>query len=410
LEFASSIKKPIIIVQVNYRLGGFGFAVSTDISGESQKEEFGESEYIGNFGLHDQRNAFLWVKDHISDFGGDPANVTGFGVSAGSSCIHQHMLSGSPLFDRAILMSGTAGTLGPLPMDLYQKEWDNLARECGIQNGSSAERLGKLRALDADRLLQLYTSKPLGPYGDSKFLPFTWTLDEETPLSRCNAVILGDVRVEGLILDGVSQETFHDILQDLFPDEKSINSFYSSFGFSSGQHSLRDLPEENYKQGLRLFFSVVIFQFPTLRTAEKFPQYPTWESGSQTRRSYLYHFEETSPWPGPTLGLAYHGQCATYVHLNEVGEEEFPASSARASEDMARAWISFAHGEEPWPAYDPQAGRDKYLRFGPGGETSLQTVLGDAVRPQHYLPWVRENWPVLQGLCRKLLYESRLRF
>lgn len=56
----------------------------------------------------DQRNALEWVRDHIRDFGGDPSNVTAFGISAGSASVHYHILTGAPLFDRAIMMSGSA--------------------------------------------------------------------------------------------------------------------------------------------------------------------------------------------------------------------------------------------------------------------------------------------------------------
>lgn len=408
--FAASAGKHVVIVQVNYRLGAFGFAVSKDIANELENLKSDKPEFVGNFGLHDQRNAFLWVKEHISDFGGDPANVTAFGVSAGSACIHQHMLSGSPLFDRAIMMSGTAGTLGPLPFSLYQREWENLSLKCHIEDYRPFDRLHKLRELSSEDLLNLYTSKPFGVYDDSGYLPSTWTLHNPTPLSRCKDIILGDVRVEGLILDGVSkrmpQEVLHHVLQEVFSDPVDLNRFCSTFGFISNTHSLGYLPYETYKEAFRLFFSLVIFQFPTLRVAETFSQDSSSESCDIGRKAYLYHFEEKSPWPGPTFGVAYHGQCATYVHLNEVGTKQFPESAANTSKEMAKAWIDFAYGEEPWQAYDPAAGKDKYLQFGPNGRCELQNIGDDTVRQQEYLPWIREHWPALQKLCRKLLFEG----
>lgn len=44
-------------------------------------------------GLKDQLMAFQWVKDNISEFGGDSNNITIFGQSAGSASVHYHIIS-----------------------------------------------------------------------------------------------------------------------------------------------------------------------------------------------------------------------------------------------------------------------------------------------------------------------------
>src|ERR1700759_1040616 len=85
------------------RLGPFLTLVVQDLVNEATTNQ----DSPCNFGLQDQRNAFLWIQKHIAGFGGDPNNITAFGESAGSVSLGLHMLSTVPLFKRVILQSGT---------------------------------------------------------------------------------------------------------------------------------------------------------------------------------------------------------------------------------------------------------------------------------------------------------------
>ncbi|TGZ48392.1 Carboxylic ester hydrolase [Temnothorax longispinosus] len=80
-RFDYLVKKDVILVSVNYRLGALGF-LNLDHEVAS-----------GNQGLKDQVAALKWIKENIKAFGGDPNNITVFGVSAGSTCINLLMLS-----------------------------------------------------------------------------------------------------------------------------------------------------------------------------------------------------------------------------------------------------------------------------------------------------------------------------
>lgn len=89
----------VVVVTVSYRLGIFGYA--NPIGGEG----------TDNAGLRDQILALQWVRDNIAAFGGDPANVTAFGQSAGADSVIALMLSEQAhgLFHRAILQSAPLG-------------------------------------------------------------------------------------------------------------------------------------------------------------------------------------------------------------------------------------------------------------------------------------------------------------
>lgn len=91
----------VVVVSINYRLGVLGFLAHPALSGESP---VGIS---GNYGLMDQIQALQWVQRNIAAFGGDPANVTIAGESAGGLSVIYLMASppARGLFARAIAQS-----------------------------------------------------------------------------------------------------------------------------------------------------------------------------------------------------------------------------------------------------------------------------------------------------------------
>lgn len=91
-----------VVVTVNYRLGALGWLAHPDFA------EDGDG-VGGNWGLMDQQAALRWVRANIGALGGDAANISVFGESAGAwSACHLMASPGSQgLFDRVILQSGT---------------------------------------------------------------------------------------------------------------------------------------------------------------------------------------------------------------------------------------------------------------------------------------------------------------
>ncbi|XP_067929874.1 bile salt-activated lipase-like isoform X2 [Watersipora subatra] len=86
----------VIVITINYRIGVLGFLSTT--------------KGTGNYGLWDQREALLWVRDNIAHFGGDPDLVTIFGQSAGGASVSSQLIGqhNDGLFKRGIAQSGTA--------------------------------------------------------------------------------------------------------------------------------------------------------------------------------------------------------------------------------------------------------------------------------------------------------------
>src|SRR5580692_5783155 len=89
--------KGVIVATIAYRVGPLGFLAHPELSRESPHQS------SGNYGLMDQIAALQWIQRNISNFGGDPANITIAGQSAGAMSVS--MLMASPqaknLFQRA---------------------------------------------------------------------------------------------------------------------------------------------------------------------------------------------------------------------------------------------------------------------------------------------------------------------
>lgn len=133
----------VILVTVPYRLGVFGYLAHPDLS----RENGGHS---GNFALMDQIFALEWVKRNISNFGGDPNNVTIFGQSAGGGSVQAICTSplAHGLFHKAIIMSATALQSLGAPMTLADGE--KFGADYADYLGKS---ISEMRNMDAATLL-----------------------------------------------------------------------------------------------------------------------------------------------------------------------------------------------------------------------------------------------------------------
>lgn len=141
----------VIRVNLSYRVGPLGFMSHPELSQESGN---GAS---GNYGLMDLVAGLRWVKANIAAFGGDPANVTIAGQSAGSMAIAalQQSPMAAGLFHKIVAMSGS--NFGPMvaPAPLARAEEQGLALQQELGAGSLAD----LRALPGDRLVGTRTAR-----------------------------------------------------------------------------------------------------------------------------------------------------------------------------------------------------------------------------------------------------------
>ena len=151
------VRRGVVVVTINYRLGALGLLAHPALTGESP------DQISGNYTIGDQQAALKWVRRNIRAFGGNPENVTLFGESAGglSTLVNLVSPTASGLFHRAIVESGAYALVQPT---LAHGEANGIifANAVGCNQPNSADVLICLRSLPVSTILanQILTGKP----------------------------------------------------------------------------------------------------------------------------------------------------------------------------------------------------------------------------------------------------------
>ncbi len=355
--------KGVVVVSFNYREGIFGFFTHPELIAESP------AHAAGNYGLLDAIAALQWVKANIAAFGGDPANVTIFGESAGSIAVSALMASplAHGLFAHAIGQSGGAFAGAPssrMATAAAQAEKDADFARTQLQ----VETLAALRAMPADRLLAAEKDgRAFRPGVDGLFLPQTPAAIFAAGKQNDVPVLAGWNRDEG----GNGKAT------DITP----------TGGFSTGGTAatpgdldrLKALASKDFGAHAADFLQA----FPASNNAEaltklqqyasdRFIAYSTWawleaQAGSGQAPAYRYRFDSVPP-PDPARPGRYgvfHSDDIEYVFGNldsRKGIAWRPEDYAM-SEQMMSYWTNFARTGDPngprlpkWPVYTPASG------------------------------------------------------
>lgn len=136
----------VVVVTINHRLNVLGFL---DLSAYGDKYA-----HSGNAGLMDIVSALEWVKANVSEFGGDPTNVTIFGQSGGGGKVSTLLATPSAkgLFHKAIIESGSM-------LRTMSQHWScQIGKSTVEQLGLTPTTIDQLKSVPYEKLLAAGTA------------------------------------------------------------------------------------------------------------------------------------------------------------------------------------------------------------------------------------------------------------
>ncbi len=359
-----SLAGDVVVVSINYRLGALGYMAHPVLAGS-------EGGPCANWGLLDQMAALAWVRDAIGGFGGDPANVTVFGESAGGMSVMALLAAPAAegLFRRAVVQSGPpVSASGPLAA----RRAERLVELVGIGapwTRAELEALGANALVEAGQRLagelagQLTMPLAFVPVIDPASLPTPpGEAIESTGASEVD-LLIGTTRDEATFfsildpgLSSMDDQTLVRRVSLIAPgaSEELVTAYRDARGGRSEDVS----PPALWNAILTDF----IFRMPSLQVASAHAASP---HAASAGRSYAYLFTWETPLLGGVLGSC-HALDVPFVFgtLRERSVAPFSGGGPEAealSDAMQQAWVAFARSGDPscdrlgeWPPYDAE--------------------------------------------------------
>lgn len=350
---ASTLAKAqnVVVVSINYRLLTSGFFALPALGSRPA--------ISGNQAIKDQIAALQWIQSEITQFGGDPNNVTIFGESAGSfstcALLATPKTQSPRLFNRAIMESGVCETFEI--QTLEQAQWHGFALLTLLGCAGADEPLDCARALPIETIrnvtkMNLFKSFPLrfdewpfqaGLVIDGDLFPeHPTTLLSRHP-RRDTPILLGVNKDEGSLFAGFrdhpgNAEDYEPFLDSRYPGRGAdFSVFYPMENYNNAGHAHAALRGD------------LLFKCPTLRLAQ---------AHSAANPVWMYHFTHDvySPFFSfVTLGFGENPPPLGTFHSAEIGFIfDFPllTSFTRPSDRKVRAlfqqaWGNFARTGNP---------------------------------------------------------------
>ena len=338
----------VVVVSMNYRLGIFGFMALQELTEESANHA------SGNYGLMDQTAAIAWVRRNIAAFGGDAANITIFGESAGSQSVSALIASpiAKGLISKAIGESGAI--FSSFSMTLPTRQQAEQADAAWAERAFGSSRLFYLRSLTADELLEkaMARSGPtprFGPDIDGLFLPDSvaniYAAGQQAHIPVLGGWNANESRANG---NTTAASFTAQAQQEFGADADAFLAVYPAASDAEAQQSANDY------------------------AGDRFIAFSTWawlEAQVRTGNAPVYRYFFALGSPGdrnhPSSMGAFHSDEIEYVFgaLDSRPEMALRPEDRALSEQMMQYWTNFAKTGDPngaglprWPVYNAAGG------------------------------------------------------
>jgi para-nitrobenzyl esterase len=346
----------VIFVSCNYRLGALGFLHAGCLD-----EAYATAS--GSYGLADQIAALRWTRDNIAAFGGDPDNVTIFGVSAGGTYVTE--LLGCPsaqgLFRRVISESAGGSPLFDFPDRVAEPVAKIVLDKIGVSpSGLPAVEPMRIVEAQVELMAEIQRGEREAECGEMT-IPFVPLLGGDVmPRSAYEAI--GDgvgASVDLIIGTNRDENTTFELMAEITGTNGGVAALEwgadptikqrISHVYETTQEQACVITEKTSMTSDRLF------RIPSLRIAEAHVR-----AGGPTR---VYMYAWRTPAFDGRIG-AGHGLECPFVFDNFASPmitmmlgDQVPPNLAH---EMHGAWISYARNGDPagdgaipeWPYYD----------------------------------------------------------
>ena len=364
-----SRKGDVVVVSVNHRLNVVGF-LDLSAYGGKYKDSFNQS-------TRDLVAALEWIHENISNFGGDPENVTLFGQSGGAAKIITLMATPSSkgLFHKAILESGATENSG---MTLTDKATSEYVTEITLKNiGISHDELEKLNSLSYEEinaaankaLVQVAEERNIINALGQRALMWCPVVDggfiTENPADKKFVEQAKDIPI--IIGSCLNEWISMPLLANMAETQSDNKNFWTDAQIGE---KLREKYGDKADDIVKAFTKAyphkkeadALYVDAWLRTrAKKVANLKSDQNGAPV---YAYVFT----WETPIMGgyaMAYHCSELPFVFNNIKLSEMATGGGEKAqslADKMSQAWINFARTGEPGPVGSSLSEWEAYTR------------------------------------------------